>query len=76
MSWVLINGTMREWREWRRKSRLTNKEVREILTWCHKRVIVRDLSYEYGVSPTTICRIRDGLSHREVFNSFYGLRNL
>lgn len=61
----VIRGTIREWI--RKTHKLTDLEVEEILTWCRKRVIVGDLSYEYGVSNTTIRNIRDGRTHRKVF---------
>jgi len=63
-------GTVQEWKPSRR---LKEEEVMEILDWCHKGVRTQDLSYEYGMSLNAIRSIRDGLSHRELFNRFYGL---
>jgi len=63
-------GTIQEWKPSRR---LKEWEVIEILEWCRKGVRTQDLSYEYGMSLTAIRSIRDGLSHRKVFDSCHGL---
>lgn len=63
-------GTVQEWTPSRR---LKEWEVMEILDWCRKGVVVKDLSYEYGMSLSAIRSIRDGLSHRKVFDRFHGL---